>query len=126
LTGGVHGPARKVREQAVSADERGPVRRERTGRAHEGKGRRQDGPTGQRERGSGDVRARVGSDRRGQPIREGAGARGGLSRAGTARLKTVLPFSFKFLIPISFYFIYGIQIKSNHNSNSNISNMCIN
>jgi hypothetical protein len=32
----------------------------------------------------------------------------------------------EFLIPFSFYFLYGIQIKSNHNSNSNISHMCIN
>jgi hypothetical protein len=35
------------------------------------------------------------------------------------------PFSFQFLIPF-FYFLYGVQIISNHNSNSNISNMCIN
>jgi hypothetical protein len=38
------------------SDGRGPLRREKTGRAREGKRRRQVGPTGYRERGSGDAR----------------------------------------------------------------------
>jgi hypothetical protein len=56
-----------VRERAVNADGWGPLRRERTGRAR-GKWHRQDGPIGQRERGSGDARAWFGGDRRGPPV----------------------------------------------------------
>jgi hypothetical protein len=57
-----------VCERAVNADGWGPLRKERMGRAR-GKWRRQDGPIGQRERGSGDAQAWFGADRRGPPVR---------------------------------------------------------
>jgi hypothetical protein len=81
-----------VRELAVSANGRGPLRRERTGRTSKGKGRRQDGPIGHRERGSGDAWARVGS--RWAGVDENA-----------------FPFSFEFLIP--FLFIFSMEFNSN-------------
>jgi hypothetical protein len=55
---------------------RGPLRRERTGCAREGERCRQDGPTGKRERGSGDAWARVGTDKRGPPVRGRVSTRG--------------------------------------------------
>jgi hypothetical protein len=60
--------------------------------------------------------------------REGEQARAGMQARPNAEggLKTVFPFFFWISNFFSFYFLYGIQIKSNHNSNSNISNMCIN
>jgi hypothetical protein len=126
---GSTGQRERARERAVSADRRDPLHRERTGRAHEGKRRRQVGPTGQRERGSGDARARTGTNGWGPPVRGGEQARAEMGRAGPTGLswaEMAFPFSFEFLFP--FLFIFSIEFKSNKttNSNSNISNMCIN
>jgi hypothetical protein len=68
-----------VREGTTcGAHGRGSWDRERMGGAHEGNWRRQVGPTGQREGGSVDARARVAPTAR-PGCQGGVGARGGLA-----------------------------------------------
>jgi hypothetical protein len=65
---GPTGQRERASERAVNADGRAPLRRERMGHARKGDWRRQVGPTGHRERGRRDTRARVGSNRRGPTV----------------------------------------------------------
>jgi hypothetical protein len=86
----------RASERPISADVRGPWDIERAGHAREGSWRRQDGPTGQRERRREGARTRAGADRRVPPIRESGRARGRLSRAGLLGLKLPFPFFLNF------------------------------
>ena len=120
----------RVCEWAVSADGRGPLHREKTGRA-----RGETMPTERPHRVEGEREWRhVSAGWRRQAgstcQREAAGARTGLVRAGPNGLSWAemgFPF-FSFEFPIPFLFIFSIEFKSNQstNSNSNTSNMCIN
>jgi hypothetical protein len=90
------GQRETVRERAVNDDGRGPLQRGRTVHSREkkvstGRPHRAEG-----ERGSGDARTRVGTDRQGPPVREGAGARSRLDRDEPAGLNWV------FLFPLNF------------------------
>jgi hypothetical protein len=69
LTGRVHRASERGRANRRSALMGGALCIERRRGAREGKRRQHGGPTGQRERGSGDTRARAGADKQGPPVK---------------------------------------------------------